>query len=416
MTKIKFAATAYFGSSASEKAELEVPLYHVEEIEILELDEGSANDKSGGVLEGMINGKEYKLQVKSFKDEKSPKNLNSINWSFSYLANDGSIVIGAFQDQGKEVSFKADNLDFCGKKITFYAYINNKDQEGSLEVFHHYRFRWFDRHVIEEQISIRTQYPWKIDQGQTSLCGMACLFYIIAKNDPIGYEKLSKELHSKGTTKYNQYIIEAGYPEMYEVNPKTSKEHPRIPEIDWISLASTRSKESSIGYKGKKGQDASAINWPGIMKDLGKKMLGYKKVEMDYFKLNKSYIRDFFDYDEKIRILEKDINVDYKSGYQICMLIDADMVSRKVTEYDISDLGEYHWVVYEGGLEILNKAGKPESDYDYVTNINFNVFTWAQLRNGSFDPTIKPIKNLMRKIKLTKNQFRANYYGYLRLK
>lgn len=134
---------------------------------------------------------------------------------------------------------------------------------------------------------------------------------------------------------------------------------------------------------------------------------------MDYYKLNKSYARDFFGSDEKLRILEKDINEDFKNGYEICMLIDGSMVAfSSESNYSLDDFEEYHWVVYEGGLEILN-GSKIESDYDDVTNINFNIFTWGEIRNNSID---SKTGNIMKKIKLTKNQFRSNYYGYLKLK
>jgi hypothetical protein len=63
-------------------------------------------------------------------------------------------------------------------------------------------------------------------------------------------------------------------------------------------------------------------------------------------------------------------------------------------------------VVYEGDLEILNKDEKPESDYDKATNINFNVATWGKLRCDKND----------NKITITKDQFIANYYGYLKFK
>ncbi len=58
-------------------------------------------------------------------------------------------------------------------------------------------------------------------------------------------------------------------------------------------MAVTRNKESNFGYTGKVGQDASAINWPWILTKLGKQLLGYKTVKMDYYKINKSHIRDF---------------------------------------------------------------------------------------------------------------------------
>ncbi len=239
---------------------------------------------------------------------------------------------------------------------------------------------------------------------------MACVFYLFAKNDPIEYEKLVKELHRTGKATHKNYTIEPNKDalEMYDVNPQTSQEHPSIPDIDWITMAVTRSKESDIGYTGKRRQDASAINWPWIMTSLGEKLLGYTIVETDYYKINKSYLRDFFGSDEKVRILEKDINEDYNNGYEICMMIDGDMVERenlRGDNYSFSDFEEYHWVVYEGGLELLNETNESETDYDKVTTINFNVYTWGELRRGDVN-----------KITLKKDQFIANYYGYIKLK
>jgi hypothetical protein len=205
---------------------------------------------------------------------------------------------------------------------------------------------------------------------------------------------------------------------MYNVNPYKDQDHPNIPEVDWITLASVRSKESSffgeLLYKGKEGQDAEAINWPTLMKPLGKSLLGYTDVEMDYYKVNKSYIRDFLGSNEKLRILQKDIDKDYKNGYQICLLIDSSMVEYlPEPDYSWSDFQEYHWVVYEGGLEMLNSKNIAESDYDKVTNINFNVFSWGKIRN---DTTNSKTGKIMKKIRITKDQFRSNYYGYLKLK
>ncbi|MCJ1807854.1 hypothetical protein MRP92_13200, partial [Flavobacterium covae] len=320
---------------------------------------------------------------------------------------------------GDTVKITMNEEDMCGRFIYVRAYIDDPKSEGETKVWKHNRFRWFDKMVVYEQAEARAKEPWRIDQGGTSLCGMASLFYLLAKKDGKGYEKLAKELFRTGEYKYNKYIVKPheNAIEMYSVNPYKDKDHPKLPEVDWLTLACVRSKESSffgkLLYKGKKGQDAEAINWPTLMKPLGKNLLGYTDVEMDYYKVNKSYLRDFFGSDEKLRILEKDIDVDFKNGYQICLLIDGTMVDYKPgDDYSLDDFSEYHWVVYEGGLEILNGL-KPESDYDNVTNINFNVFTWGELRNDSVNPT----SGLpMRKIRLTKNQFRSNYYGYLKLK
>ncbi|WP_237276280.1 hypothetical protein [Tenacibaculum ovolyticum] len=78
------------------------------------------------------------------------------------------------------------------------------------------------------------------------------------------------------------------------------------------------------------------------------------------------------------------------------MMIDGDMVDGKPgANYSLNDFGEYHWVTYEGGLKILNSKGESETDYDEVTDVEFNVVTWGDFKND--DP--KEAK----KLKLTKN-------------
>ncbi len=395
-------------TTALEKEQRGKERYYIDKIEILELDEGSTNSGANDKM-GMLHNKEYELKVSKYRNNNSPEDFNTIKWSYSYV-KDEKTVTRDIKNTGEKITFKTDNLDFCGEKITFYAYIEDKENEAELTVFHHYRFRWFDRKIVEQQIEERIKKPWKINQGGTSLCGMACLFYIFAKNDKQGYKTLAETLHRTGKATHNGYTMEPdedAKEEMYNTNPKTSKEHPWIPEVDWITMATTRSKESDFGYTGKKGQDASAINWPWLMTNLGKKLLGYETVEMDYYKINKSYIRDFFGSDEKIRILEEDIDKDYQNGYEICMMIDADMMYNK-PDYDITDFGEYHWVTYEGKLEILNSKGKSETDYDEVTDINFDVVTWGDFKRD------KGIDK--KKLRLSKVSFRNNYYGYLKLK
>ncbi|QYS91246.1 hypothetical protein JJC04_16230 [Flavobacterium covae] len=394
----------------------------VKKVELVtNLDLGSKNDKSGGTQLGMIFGKEYTFQVTQY-DNETPLTRRLTKWQMRYHSPKYSqnkwidVPLKVTEDT---VKITMNEEDMCGRFIYVRAYIDDPKSEGETKVWKHNRFRWFDKMVVYEQAEARAKEPWRIDQGGTSLCGMASLFYLLAKKDGKGYEKLAKELFRTGEYKYNKYIVKPheNAIEMYSVNPYKDKDHPKLPEVDWLTLACVRSKESSffgkLLYKGKKGQDAEAINWPTLMKPLGKNLLGYTDVEMDYYKVNKSYLRDFFGSDEKLRILEKDIDVDFKNGYQICLLIDGTMVDYKPgDDYSLDDFSEYHWVVYEGGLEILNGL-KPESDYDNVTNINFNVFTWGELRNDSVNPT----SGLpMRKIRLTKNQFRSNYYGYLKLK
>ncbi|QYS91250.1 hypothetical protein JJC04_16250 [Flavobacterium covae] len=77
---------------------------------------------------------------------------------------------------------------------------------------------------------------------------MASLFYLLAKKDGKGYEKLAKELFRTGEYKYNKYIVKPheNAIEMYSVNPYKDKDHPKLPEVNWLTLACVRSKESSF--------------------------------------------------------------------------------------------------------------------------------------------------------------------------
>jgi len=386
------------------------PKPQIEIIEcITDLDEGSDNGGSGGVLKGFVFEKEYEIKItKYLNDHPLPDKMKKdIVWEYTYINENGNTINEVIENTSSEkLKLNIDNLDLLGREISIYAHLGDKSKGASLTIFCHNRFKYFDRSIVEKQIQERVAKPYLINQGHTSLCGMACLFYILVKNDKPGYKKLAKTLHRTGKADHNDYTLEPNedsQEEMYNINPYTSTEHPTIPEIDWIVMASARSKESGLGYTGKKGQDASAINWPWIMISLGKKLLGYSTVEMDYYKINKSYIRDFFDSDEKIRILEKDIDRDFRNGYEVCMMIDGDMMYNK-SDYDLTDLAEYHWITYEGNLEILNSKLKTETDYDEVTNINFNVVTWGRFYRGTS------------KLKLSKAGYRNNYYGYLRLK
>jgi hypothetical protein len=396
-------------------------IYKVKEIELITvLEKGSANDLSGLTQKGMVFGKTYEFRVKSYVD-KEPQNKSVINWMVKYhnLSKNKWEEI-KLKAKGETMKLFVNEKEMCGRFVYVSAYINDPKTEAELKVWKHNRFRWFDRKIVHEQAEAREKEPWRIDQGGTSLCGMASLFYLLAKKDGSGYTKLAKELFRTGEYKYNDYVIKPheNALDMYSMNPYASTDYPNLPEVDWLTLACVRSKESSffgkLLYKGKKGQDAEAINWPTMMKPLGKKLLGYTEVEMDYYKVNKSYLRDFFGSDEKLRILEKDIDADFKNGYEICLLIDGSMVAyRTEANYSLDDFNEYHWVVYEGGLKMLNEKKIAETDYDEVTDIQFNVFTWGSLRNGTLDTKNNKI---MPQIKLEKNQFRSNYYGYLKLR
>ena len=205
----------------------------VERIEIEKLKEGSANDGTGKSIRlGMVYGEKYKLKVTKFKNNEEPISSMSIKWLVSYITEEGEVAFIKISQRGKEILYKADALEACGRDIKFYAYIKDRKKGGKLMVFQHYRFRWFDREKIKEELKERMDKPWLADQNSTSLCGMACLFYLLIKEKPDIYYKYVLALHQYGEVKYNNYITkpndilfsknpnEKGYPYIIEFGKK----------------------------------------------------------------------------------------------------------------------------------------------------------------------------------------------------
>lgn len=351
-------------------------------------------------------GQHYELEVTEFDGAISVEDYANIKWGCRYVTPDGVIVDEDFEPRGKKVRLTVSALTVCGCELIIYAYFSNRTGEGILKKWTHYRFKWFDRTKVVSETVDRKALPWKINQSATSLCGMACIAYLLAKEDPNGYERVVLKLHQEGIVSHRDYTIKAGNLlfDMNPLDPKCKYPSATMPYADWILLASLRSSESWLGYSGKAGEDFKAINWPGILVPLGKKLLGYNEAEIDYYKLNKSYIRDYFGSDEKLRILKEEIDRDFNNGYRICMMIDGDMMTNN-SDYSWSDFSEYHWIVYEGGLQLLNASGNFETDLDKVTTVKFKEFTWGE-----------DVQSSRTSGGISKKAFITNYYAYLKLK
>ncbi|GAA3784572.1 hypothetical protein [Flavobacterium ginsengiterrae] len=165
----------------------------------------------------------------------------------------------------------------------------------------------------------RVKDPWKINQGQSSLCGMAALYYAMTKRDPQAYEKLAKELFRTGEYNIGTYIVKPHEKalSMYETKPTDSNYKSMImSEIDWIVLATTRSKESLNGqfvYNGFENGDMDmikAVNWPDMLTRMCKEVAGFTYAES--FGLNLLSIKDKKGLEAKLH--------DYVSNYDLLEL------------------------------------------------------------------------------------------------
>jgi hypothetical protein len=373
----------------------------VKEIELLTpLDQGSANDKSGKFQDGMIFGKTYHFKVKSYiKDP--PVNIAQIKWMIKYhsLSQNKWLEI-PLTAKGNSVTIEMNEKDMCGRFVYVQAYIKDPKVEGELKVWKHNRFRWFDRMVVYDEMKERTDNnkPWLVNQSGTSLCGMACIFYLLAKEQPEAYKKFGKELFRTGEATFNNYTVKPSI-EVLEKIPNI-KGFPSslgkfMPLIDYITLSGTRNTDNP-NYKGG-DEEFQAINWPPIMYTLCKKLLGYNDVSSKGI-YNPVAPLIYITSDIKIKI--DDINDQINAGYKLILMIDSDLIE-DVWDYASADL---HWVVLESPIrwDYTSKFLGPKLD-----EVDFRVYSWGTNPFGS-DRYLKK--------KITSSHFMNNYNGYIKIK
>lgn len=379
----------------------------VKEIELLTaLDKGSANDKSGTYQDGMIFGKSYHFKVKSYF-QNPPANITDIKWMLKYHSTSQNKWIEiSLSARGDSVTITMNDEDMCGRFVYVRAYVYNAEREAEYKQWKHNRFRWFDRMIIEDEITERTDNgkPWLINQSGTSLCGMACIFYLFAKEQPDTYKKFAKNLFRTGAATFNSYTVNPGI-EILDKKVKTVGSGTFIkqiipntgemPFIDYITMAGTRNTDNNK-YKGG-DEEFQAINWPPLMISLSEKLLGYKDVvSKGVYNPVKPLVYTTLDIENKI----KDINKQLNSGYKLILMIDSDLIN-DIWDKDSLDL---HWVVLESPIIWNYKAGFLGTKQD---DIDFRVYTWGTDPNGFNRYLMKPIDSI---------HFMNNYNGYIKVK
>jgi hypothetical protein len=379
----------------------------VKEIERLTpLDQGSKNDKSGKLQEGMVFGKAYQFKVKSYTKD-TPKDKSVIKWMLKYHSpSENKWIEIPLALKGDTVKITMNEEDMCGRFAYIRAYINDSETEGELKVWKHNRFRWFDRMIVEEEIKDRTdnKKPWLVNQAGTSLCGMACVFYLFAKEQPKDYTKFAKTLFRTGEATFNKYTVKPSE-DLFKKETKTQtvkgknittvKGTGGMPLVDYITMAGTRNTDNP-SYKGG-DEEFQAINWPPIMTTLSEKLLGYKEVESKgVYNPIAPFAYTNFDIERKI----DDINKQIREGYKLTLMIDSDLID---DHWDVSSL-DLHWVVLESPIIWNYTPGFFGAKKD---EIDFKVYTWGTDPNGA-DRYLKKT--------ITSSHFIKNYNGYIKVK
>ena len=419
------------------------------------LEEGYNYDgESSKKVRGFVYNKTYHLTAiihndNGVKDE-------DIHWEAEYVFTNGyrtkvknRALDNIWTDKGRHITLPPMLPSLIGGTLVFYAYINKPKGEATWTIWVHYRFRFFNFKQVQDQIIQRVGKPWLIDQSGTSLCGMACLFYVFAKLHPVEYGKFIIDMHHKGEASFNGYTVrpdEDAAEEMYNMDPAgnnypvwtdaNGKVVKRMPMADWLSLAVLRSHESTTWikpivlnpfppivipvpkkmiYKGKREDtmdQLAAVNWPGMMERLCREFLGFQNVEstlsMELMKEQKHFFRGWLSdkmSDRDLRSLE-DMEQAHKDGATVLMMIDSQMFD-DIVSYSYYDLlTKSHWIVYEGGLTFYDAANKPVEDIDKATKLVFKFATWGVAPSNSHE-------NLVNKKNISVSCFKSTFYGFI---
>ncbi|WP_313500476.1 hypothetical protein [Kaistella carnis] len=360
------------------------------------LDNGSKNDGTGkGVQPGMLYGNTYSFKVSAYTNG-NPNDLKKIKWKYKYhsLSKDKWIEKTSSKT-GDTYSLHLNEKDMCGRTIHVMAYINDFENEGYLKTWFHNRFRWFDRMMFEKELEQRTdnRHPEVINQKGTSLCGMAAIFYLFAKEQPEKYKKFSKDLFRTGEATSNSYTAK---PSSDILNKKINTmgfpmNTGNMAIVDFVTLASTRNTKNPK-YKGG-NEEFNAINWPPFMVELCEKLLGYGSVKSKgVYNPVKPLLTSTSDMKNKI----EDINKQFNDGYKLILMIDADLIQ---DQWDIKAL-DLHWVNLESVIKWDYVPGVFGSKRDEVM---FKVYSWGS--NTQY--LSKPI---------SWSHFVMNYNGYIKMK
>ncbi|MDR1116113.1 MAG: hypothetical protein LBL33_08230 [Tannerella sp.] len=346
-----------------------------------ELDDGTPG-------KGMIFGNTYTLEVEKYFHDKKPKNKDEIKWECTYNTSNGELAVAGIKEKGDRIKFKVEDVDLLGKTLTFHAYVGEAREDGaSLNVWVHYRFRWFAYMQFEEGLKARKKNPQNINQHHTSLCGVAAMMYFFAKDYPDIFYNAFMEFFRTGTSKINQYELQPNK-SLYDMQPvHDNKKYPRykssglMGQTDWIVLAGTRSSDNR-NYEGKEGEDFDAINWVGYIEKMAKQFYEINEVITEITYSPPIVRRNSFI--DTIWTAFMEIDKLFNNGYHILILIDADMLNNVVSTFGCAT--QYHWISYLGGLKINEKQ------------YTFNYYCYAAEKMS---------------ITFAKKVVESNFYGYV---
>ena len=268
-------------------------------------------------------------------------------------------------------------------------------------------FSAFNLSNINADIANRITDAGLVDQTSTSLCGYACICFLMITYQLNEYRLFVYDLYYYAEAFYgkNKYLIKprnwfSASGQVYTIKPKSS-DYPVsyklgkpgkpyltifMAEADYIVLASIRCSENRVfdmdtrrnALVGDLISNAESITRPAEIVSLLIKMLKVQEVED---KTNIASPAAAM----AISLLNQ-MNNDHLAGYECLMLIKDDMITNVHSFWP--PLPE-HWIIYQGDLTISPNL------------ISFSAFTWGEYG---------------KEVNVTPEYFAAEFYGYIKVK
>jgi hypothetical protein len=235
------------------------------------------------------------------------------------------------------------------------------------------KFSHLSRAKIAEQLRARVINPSLIDQGEAGLCPAAAVVYSLARSKVVEYVQAVIDLYEKGKAQTHKWSIEPCSDLLAYKPPSTAG----IPEADWIIMASIRDSENWFFDFQSETDNGGA--W-GHEVERWLKKAGYTDVKSDWN----------FSFNKGVANLQKAHEL-YLADYQVCLLIDADMLKGETAIRSRPN----HWVVLSSPVNAVFSSP--------ATPVSMRVFTWGK-------------KQMLPKEATPLDDFLDYYYGYVAAK
>ncbi|MFQ1013633.1 hypothetical protein ACFX2U_12465 [Gilliamella apicola] len=236
----------------------------------------------------------------------------------------------------------------------------------------------FSKEEVEKGLLLRLakmDYP---DQDQAMLCGPAAFFYCLLIDRPDLYKQMVKELWESGKTKIGTLKLEPSYDCRHPTKffRKEPPEYlPKVPAIDWITLASLRDTENSFFDFDSPDDQIPGITTAGDLKTWFKKAGAEIIYEINTNIVNhitgpKLTLKDLCSLNSYVR---KDTHV--------VMLITSRMFDTRVPIAT-----KNHWIVWADKLKLIN--GHEVTEQTLLTElVELICFSWGSVDNQLLDNT-----------------------------